>query len=523
MAPTSPPAPPVSAPPVSAPPAEDRPETGDLALPDAPAPPKPRTGSDDDEHLPAQKSTPDGTLPDEPSALPDHTDDGEAAGAGPAAPPQPPDPEQVLSSYAWRLSAETLHEVVEDPDELRTLRDRLTEKVGRASDNASRARLLGLRAVVSRLLGDLGKALADGKLALAHAEATGELRRIAITQARLANVLHRRGDLAEADRLFAEANSPELPDRLRGTIHEHAGRCCYDRGRYIEACDHLSRALALRKVEDPDLTARVAVVLDAVLAKVATGGWGPYARSRDEILGVRRPPVPRLNETFRRWGYVDGDGKAVIPPTYADAQRFAEGVAWVRRPDNPRWELIDEAGKVLIEASAGYRAVRPFSDGLAWVSRDGAGPWGAIDTSNKVVVAAGYEDVRAFRRGVAAVRRGGWGAVDRRGRVVVPTRYAGFATRLTDGHHVDGFTDEGLAVVDAGGGRGVVDRHGKVIVAPTHAAVVIHPVAFLVGDGAGRWGALDRRGEPLVEVVHRSRSDVTEEIDRLLADTEPVL
>jgi hypothetical protein len=56
-----------------------------------------------------------------------------------------------------------------------------------------------------------------------------------------------------------------------------------------------------------------------------------------------------------------------------------------------------------------------------------------------------------------------------------------------------------------------------------HAALVIHPVAFLVGDRNGRWGALDRRGDPLIDVVHASRGDVADEIDRLLADTRPVL
>ena len=210
--------------------------------------------------------------------------------------PDAPDPEQVLASYQWRFHHETLRELVEDPDELREIRDRLTEKLETASDNATRARLLSLRAVVSRILGDLGKALSDGKLALAHAEATGELRRIAIAQARLAHVLQWRGDFAEADRLFALANSPELPDRLRATMHEHAGRSCYDQGRYMEACNHFERALELRKVEDPELIARTELALDAVFRKVAENGWGPYPRSREEILQLRRPPVPAFDE-----------------------------------------------------------------------------------------------------------------------------------------------------------------------------------------------------------------------------------
>jgi hypothetical protein len=56
-----------------------------------------------------------------------------------------------------------------------------------------------------------------------------------------------------------------------------------------------------------------------------------------------------------------------------------------------------------------------------------------------------------------------------------------------------------------------------------HAALVIHPVAFLIGDRNGRWGALDRRGDPLIDVSHSSEAEVTQAIDHLLADTRPVL
>ncbi|MGI5214033.1 WG repeat-containing protein [Plantactinospora sp. CA-290183] len=529
--------------PISAPPA-DSPTSGPPADSATTGPPaeSPTSGPPADSPVsgpPAVEASPDTVLPTGPAAgaatalsaptmltpiiRPRSEKDAEPAAEEAEATPPPTDPEQVLASYQWRFHHETLRELVEDPDELRAIRDRLTEKLEPAKDNATRARLLSLRAVVSRILGDLGKALADGKLALGHAEATGQLRRIAIAQARLAHVLQWRGDFTEADRLFEEANSSELPDRLRATMHEHAGRSCYDQGRYMEACNHFEKALELRKVEDPDLIARTELALDAVFSKVAQNGWGPYPRERDEILQVHRPPVPKFSEKVQRWGYADPDGKLAIAPSYADVQPFHDGAAWVRRPDTRTWELIDESGGLLIKASSGYLGVGSFSDGLAWVSRDGNGAWLAIDKSNKVVIPAGFEDVRPFRRGVAAVRRGGWGAVDRTGRVVLPTRYTGFTTALTDGRYVDGFTDEGLAIVDLGGRKGVVDRSGQVLIPPAHPALVIHPVAFLVGNGSGQWGALDRRGELLIEMAHPSRNDVIEEIDRLLADTKPVL
>ena len=135
--------------------------------------------------------------------------------------------------------------------------------------------------------------------------------------------------------------------------------------------------------------------------------------------------------------------------------------------------------------------------------------WVAVDRDNRVVIPNGFDDVRPFRRGVAAVRLGGWGAVDKAGRTVVPTQYTAFATALTDGRYVDGFTDEGLAVVDAGGRQGVVGRTRRVVRAPPLAAQVIPPVAV--------------RGDALIDPVHPSRADVMDEIDRLLADTKPVL
>ncbi|MEV4657705.1 WG repeat-containing protein [Micromonospora sp. NPDC049301] len=485
--------PPVSSPPVSAPPASAAPVSG----PPAAAVPGPRAGSPA-ESVPV--SAPPVSAPPATRSLAEQGD-----------------PEQVLAAYRWRLDPVTLREELTEPDDMRAIRRRLTEKLGSAIDNRARARLLSLRAVASRILGELDDALADGRLALTYAEATGELRRTALAQARLAHVLRWRGDFAEADQLFAKANSIELPDRLRAALHEHAGRSCYDQGRLMEACHHFEQALNLRGAGDAELLDRIRVALDAVATRAGADGFGPYPRSRDEVLDRDRPPMPGRDGPL--WGYTDPDGELVIPARYAEAQPFHDGLAWVRRPDTDRWSLINLLGTTVIPPS--YRAARPFSDGLAWVVTDGG--WTAIDATGAVQVPPNFAEVRPFRRGLAAVRREGWGAVDRTGRIVVPTRYHGFATELADGQHVDGFTDEGLAVVDVGGRRGVVDRNGTPLVPPAHPMLVIHPVAFLVGSGSGRWGALDRRGEPLIDPVHHDRAAVLEEIDRLLTDANPVL
>jgi hypothetical protein len=140
-----------------------------------------------------------------------------------------------------------------------------------------------------------------------------------------------------------------------------------------------------------------------------------------------------------------------------------------------------------------------------------------------VIVSGGFEDAGPFRNGLALVRHGGWGAVDRHGRGIVQPRYRAFVTALASGELVDGFTDEGLAVVDAGDRYGVVDRTGQLLVAPVHAAVLIHPEAFLIADKYALWGALDRNGEPMIELKYKDRQDVLDEIDRRQTDTRPVL
>ncbi len=434
------------------------------------------------------------------------------------------DPEAALAAVHLDYDRHTLYEQPQNVYELYRIRDALTGKIDAATDNPSRARLLGLRAVVARILGDQRQAHADAKMALVHAEATGQLRRIAVAQSRLANVLVRLGQLDEADRLFTQANSPELPDRLRATIHHYAGKCAFEQNRYIEACQHFEKALELRRDGDPELVAATEIALDALFSRVAERGWGPYPRSRDEILLTHRPPTPTFNEQVDRWGYADAGGNWPVPPQFADVQPFRDGVAWVRPVGIETWGLIDEAGRILIDPRRGFLGVGSFSDGLAWVSADGQGGWDAIDKSGRLVIKGGFDDVRPFRRGIAIVRqRGKWGAVESNGRLAVQFAFDVFATGLADGRYVEGFTDEGLAIVEVGGRKGVIDRTGRVLVPLAYPTVVIHPVAFLFTDASHRWGAIARNGQPLVNPVHPSRSSLTDELELLLADTRPML
>ena len=205
-----------------------------------------------------------------------------------------------LEAIRWRLDGGTLREVVDDRDALRELGGRLDEPLAEEQDNVARAGLLSVRAEVYRLLGELGLAAAASRLALAHAEAAGDVQSIVIAQAELAHVLRLRGDFAEADRLFEEAASSESSEVLRSVVHENAGRSCFDQGRQMEALDHFARAIRLGAPDDLDLVERIDVCLEAVYIHVLRDGWGPYPRLRREILSPVRTPSPAAAPTASR-------------------------------------------------------------------------------------------------------------------------------------------------------------------------------------------------------------------------------
>jgi tetratricopeptide (TPR) repeat protein len=183
-----------------------------------------------------------------------------------------------LEAIRWRLDGGTLREVVDDKDALRELGEKLDEPLADEADTVAKAGLLSVRAEVYRLLGELGMAAAASRLALAHAESARDTQSMVIAQAELAHVLRLRGDFGEADRLFGKAASAPVPEPLRSVVHENAGRCCFDQGRYMEALDHFARAVRLGRPDDTELAERIGVCLEAVYIHVLRDGWGPYPR-----------------------------------------------------------------------------------------------------------------------------------------------------------------------------------------------------------------------------------------------------
>ena len=157
----------------------------------------------------------------------------------------------------------------------------------------------------------------------------------------------------------------------------------------------------------------------------------------------RRGPVSSFGgriKTDVQHGFVDRTGKFVIEAVYMGAGPFWEGLAPVSKSpmaddlptedemmDNrggskaayrQRWGFIDPNGKLVIPMA--FSRVSPFIEGRARARSPRSGKWGFIDKTGKFVIPARHDWVRSFDNGVAeVVLDGKVMLIDRIGKVLV--------------------------------------------------------------------------------------------------------
>ena len=131
-----------------------------------------------------------------------------------------------------------------------------------------------------------------------------------------------------------------------------------------------------------------------------------------------------------RDGFIDRSGKWALPPVYALAQSFSEGLAQVRESIDGTWLYIDKTGRVIFDSGTVYDTLA-FSEGLASIQvcgDRGAEIWQCVNRTGKVVLGnLRYRMVGIFREGRAFVENDamGWGIIDTSGSLVFPTELTG--------------------------------------------------------------------------------------------------
>lgn len=229
----------------------------------------------------------------------------------------------------------------------------------------------------------------------------------------------------------------------------------------------------------------------ALLLLSVTGGVGSILSHSPCDSSEKAPGSAPLFRIARNnlWGYIDVEGRTVIPPRYQAARDFFEGLAPVLLAG--RWGFIDTAGRMAIVPK--FDAVRRFSEGVA-AARAGH-RWGYIDRMGTWTIRPGLQAAGDFREGLARVAR--WTKEECRDKRQRPDEES-----VLDGTRLCGCTLADCWPRDAR--VGFIDRTGRWAIAPVYR----HAADFREGRaavllGAYSWGYIDRAGAAAIPAVYQ--------------------
>ena len=266
------------------------------------------------------------------------------------------------------------------------------------------------------------------------------------------------------------------------------------------------------------------------------------------LFPIQKNIGARVNGSSTLHGFVNIQGRVVVPPTFEDAQEFVEGLAPVRTGDS-KWAYLDGTGATVGTVRA--KEARSFSDGLARIrrsereSRVNVNRWGYIDHEFKEVIGLKFNEAKDFSEGLAAVAVDlefdtRWHFIDATGKPLGKDTYVN-ASSFSDGLAVvvgddirsrfidhsgklvfaKSFEDacpfsEGLALVQAEQGWGVIDKSGTYVVPPGLEYPSIQNLGWpnepdpwvnnelhfsagrLLIEVGERWGFIDRTGTQVI-------------------------
>ncbi len=157
-----------------------------------------------------------------------------------------------------------------------------------------------------------------------------------------------------------------------------------------------------------------------------------------------------------KFGYINDEGKIVIPSIYADAEDFSDGLARVAQYDSindeTKYGFINNKGEIIINYQ--FEIASSFKDGFSLVSN--GTQYGYIGNDGKFIINPQFDNVTLFAGNYAAIRQGDlYGFIDKKGKIVINPQFKS----------VDLFYDNDLAaVVSTDGKHGFIDKEGKYII-----------------------------------------------------------
>ena len=152
-------------------------------------------------------------------------------------------------------------------------------------------------------------------------------------------------------------------------------------------------------------------------------------------------------------GFVDTDGKEVIPLQFQGAGEFSEGLVSVLIEG--RWGFIDKMGQIAIQPQ--FNGADSFKEGLAIVKIEDK--YGYVNKEGRIVADPIFTDAQSFNEGLARVELNGKvGFIDKQGEFIADLVYDDATTWFRNG----------LASVSINGKWGAINKKGNLVIAPQY-------------------------------------------------------
>lgn len=200
-----------------------------------------------------------------------------------------------------------------------------------------------------------------------------------------------------------------------------------------------------------------------------------------------------------KWGFIDTQGKTVVPFKYEATDHFCRGIAPVQL--SSKWGFINNEGQEIIPPRyEDYAVIHNESDyGFYWcgyIQVKHNKKWGYIDLKGNPVISFRYDECSGFIKKSAIVRiKNKKNVIDMSGNTVLPLW---FDDILISGGHIEKWH---LFIIKQKGYYGVIHRSGKWVIPCIYESIFRINNFFEVFKNH-KWGILNRQGKEILPCIY---------------------
>lgn len=218
-------------------------------------------------------------------------------------------------------------------------------------------------------------------------------------------------------------------------------------------------------------------------------------------------------------GFINSKGKYVIVPTYDDATRFYNQVAFVKK--GGKWALMDSKGKLLTSFMFEEQDFGPSYKNSALYPVKVNGYWGCINNKGNMVIPAEFKRAVEFKdkNTVIAYHKDQVSAIVKKDGTIIKLDYS---------YSVIGEPKTGLWKIDGYGegfGEGIVDESGHLVLIPKDGQnVMLSDDGSLAVKGndpsSSDWKFYDKQMAPLFDEGFKKAKGFSEGMAAVLRDSK---